>query len=156
MKQLGRILLERGLLDEEQLTEAMAEQQERGRSLGRILVERGFVSEADLVTALATQIGMEFVDFGDVDVDARAVTMVPDAIARRHVLLPIRFEDGKLVVAMSDPSNVVAMDDVRTVTKMDIKPAIATRDAILEAIAKYSSMADDIEAMTRTTATSMA
>ena len=127
--------------------DAIDEQRERGRSLGRILVDRGFIAERDLVTALATQIGMEFVDVGDIDIDARAVTMVPDAIARRHALLPIRFEDGKLVVAMSDPSNVIAIDDVRTITKMDIKPVIATKENILDAIDRYAAMADDIGSM---------
>lgn len=147
MKHLGRVLIDQGLLDDAQLEAALAEHRDSGRSLGRVLVDRGAISERDLVTALATQIGMEFVDVGDADIDPRAVTLVPDAIARRHALLPIRFDEGRLVVAMSDPSNVVAIDDVRTVTKMDVVPAIAMRDAILDAIGRYAAMADDIEAV---------
>jgi type IV pilus assembly protein PilB len=147
VKQLGQILLDEGLITEPQLRDAMEEQRLRGRSLGRILVASGAISERDLVTALATQIGMEFVDFSEVEVDARAVTMVPDGICRRHVLLPIGFEDGKLVVVMSDPSNVVAMDDVRTVTKMELRPVIGTRESIVDAIDRYQAMADDIGEM---------
>jgi type IV pilus assembly protein PilB len=147
MKQLGHVLVEQGLITEAQLQDALQEQTHNGRSLGRVLVDRGFVAERDLVWALAMQIGMEFVDLSEADVDARAVTMVPDGIARRHALLPIRFEDGKLVVAMSDPGNVVAMDDVRTVTKMDLKPVIATKEDVLAAIDRYATMADDIGEM---------
>jgi type IV pilus assembly protein PilB len=147
MKQLGQILLEQGLLTDEQLRAAVDEQREHGRSLGRILVTNGAIAERDLVGALAAQVGMEFVDLADADVDPRAVTIIAPALARRHALLPIRFEDGKLVVAMSDPSNVVARDDVRTATKMDLKVVIATRDDVLRAVDRYAAMADDIEAM---------
>ncbi|WP_052667331.1 GspE/PulE family protein [Nitriliruptor alkaliphilus] len=147
MKQLGQVLIDQGLITQEQLQLAMQEQRDSGRSLGRILVSSGAIAERDLVTALAAQVGMEFVDLSEADVDPRAVTLVAPALARRHALLPIRFEDGKLVVAMSDPSNVVAMDDIRTVTNMDIKVVIATRENVLEAIERYSAMADDIEAM---------
>ncbi len=147
MKQLGQILLEEGLISESQLHDAVEEQRRHGRSIGRILVASGAIAERDLVTALATQIGMEFVDIADAEVDARAVTLVPDALCRRHALLPIRFEDGRLVVVMSDPSNVVAMDDVRTITKMEIKPVIGTRESILVAIDRYQAMVDDIGEM---------
>ncbi|MEX1178149.1 MAG: ATPase, T2SS/T4P/T4SS family [Nitriliruptor sp.] len=147
MKQLGEVLIGQELISPAQLEEATEEQRERGRSLGRILVDRGFISERDLVHALAAQVGMDFVDLSEVEVDPRAVTLLSPTLAKRHALLPIRFEDGKLVVAMSDPSNVVAMDDVRTVTKMDIKVVIATRDNVLEAVDRYAAMSDDIEAM---------
>jgi type IV pilus assembly protein PilB len=147
MKQLGQVLIDQGLISPAQLHEAAEEQRATGRSLGRILVASGAIAERDLVTALAAQVGMEFVDISEIDVDPRAVTMVAPALARRHALLPIRFEDGKLVVAMSDPSNVVAMDDIRTVTKMDVKAVIATRDSVLDGIERYAAMADDIEAM---------
>jgi len=147
MRSLGHILVDRGLLTLEQLQQAEAEQQDSGHSLGRVLISRRIVTEKDLVAALATQIGMSFVDLAEADVDPRATTMVSEKIMRRHSLLPIGFEDGKLVVAMSDPSNVVAMDDVRTITKMEVKPVVATRDDVVHAVSKYASMSEDIEAI---------
>ena len=147
MRSLGHILVDRGLLTLEQLHQAEAEQQDTGHSLGRVLVSQRIVTEKDLVAALATQIGMSFVDLAEADVDPRATTMVPEKIMRRHSLLPIGFEDGKLVVAMSDPSNVVAMDDVRTITKMEVKPVVATKDDVVNAVSKYASMSEDIEAI---------
>jgi type IV pilus assembly protein PilB len=147
MKLLGTILLEQGLIDERQLAEASEEQRTTGRSLGRVLVDRRAVTEKDLVAAVATQIGMPFVDLADHDVDPRAATLVGDATLRKHVVLPIGFVDGKLLLAMSDPSNVVAIDDVRTITKMDVRPCVATRDDVIKAIDKYAAMSEDMEAM---------
>jgi type IV pilus assembly protein PilB len=147
MRNLGQILVDRGLITPQQLLEADEEHQESGRSLGRVLVEKRFVTEKDLVAALATQIGMGFIDLEDAEVDGRAATMLSETIMRRHGVLPVGFEDGKLVVAMSDPSNVVALDDVRTITKMEIKPVVATKDDVVNAIGKYASMTEDIEAM---------
>jgi type IV pilus assembly protein PilB len=147
MKQLGQILVEQGLLTPEQLRGAMERQVETGRSLGRILVSSGAILERDLVRALAAQVGMEFIDLSETDVDPHAATTVPVALARRHALFPVRFEEGKLVVAMADPANVVAMDDVRTATKMELRVAIALRDDVMTAIERYAAMADDIEAM---------
>jgi type IV pilus assembly protein PilB len=147
MKQLGQILVEQGLLTPEQLRGGMERQIETGRSLGRILVSSGVILERDLVRALAAQVGMEFIDLSEADVDPHAATTVPVSLAKRHALFPVRFEEGKLVVAMADPANVVARDDVRTATKMELKVAIALRDDVMTAIDRYAAMADDIEAM---------
>ncbi|MFO7779425.1 MAG: ATPase, T2SS/T4P/T4SS family [Nitriliruptoraceae bacterium] len=147
MRSLGHILVDRGLLTLEQLQEAETEQENTGHTLGRVLVNQRIVTEKDLVAALATQIGMGFVDLAEADVDPRATTMVSEKIMRRHHLLPIGFEDGKLVVAMSDPSNVVAMDDVRTITKMEVKTVVATKDDVVNAVSKYASMSEDIESI---------
>ena len=147
MQQLGTALVETGLITPDQLSEAMSIQRESGRSLGRVLIDRDYITERDLVRALAHQIGMPFVDLASIDIDPRAATSISDTITKRHTVLPIGFEDGKLVVAMSDPANVFALDDVRTVTGMDIKPVVSTREDIVAAIQRFSSMADEIEAL---------
>ncbi|HEX9766983.1 MAG TPA: type IV-A pilus assembly ATPase PilB [Nitriliruptorales bacterium] len=147
MRQLGQILVDEGLITLQQLDEAQQLQQRLGKSLGRILIDQGHVVERDLVSALATQIGMDFVDLSEIDIDPSAVGTISDSIARRYNALPIRYEDGKLVVAMSDPANVFALDDIRTITGMDVKPVVSTRDDITEAIEKYSSMSGDMESI---------
>src|SRR5919106_3322569 len=100
-KDLGEILVEEGLISEEQLTMALAEQQRRGRSLGRVLIDLGLVKEPDLVAALAMKIGLEFVDLSVYPVDASAASLVPEQVARRYRALPIGYDNGRLVVAMS-------------------------------------------------------
>ena len=133
--QLHELLLARGLVTEQQLEEARSVAAEKGRSLGRVLIEIGYVSEAGLVSILAEQLGLEFVDLGETHIDASAVAMVPEATARRHSCIPIRFdEEQRLVVAMADPANVVAIDDIRALTKRDVRSVVATKADVLAAI----------------------
>jgi type IV pilus assembly protein PilB len=148
--QLGALLVANGLLSPEALTDALAEQTQSGKSLGRILVELKLVSESDLVATLASHIGLEYVDLVEYPVDPSAATVISDALARRYQALPVAWEDGRLVVAMADPSNVFAIDDIRTITGSDVRTVVTTRSGIIEAIDKYHRMdsdADDISAL---------
>jgi type IV pilus assembly protein PilB len=147
VRQLGQILVEDGLITTVQLEEAQEVQRSLGKSLGRVLIDKGYVVERDLVSALAQQIGMEFVDLPDYNVDPNAVTRISDTIAKRYNAIPIAIDGGKLVVAMSDPANVFAVDDIRTITGMDVKPVVATREDILDTIRRYHRMSDEIEAI---------
>ena len=137
MKQLGSILLEDGVLTEDQLMDAIDEQKQRGQSLGRTLVEIGLISESQLVRALAAQVGMEYVELSEFQVERAAVAMVPDSVCRRHTVLPIQIDGPILKVAMSNPGNVVAVDDIRQLTKMEILPVVAAYDDVLTAINRY-------------------
>ena len=148
MKQLGDILLDEGLVNRDQLAEAVETQKRLGRSLGRVLVDQGVLTEAQLVAALATQIGMKFVDLSDYPVDGSAVAKVPDAVARRHTALPIGYEDGKLLVAMADPANVFALDDIRSLAKLEVKPVVATRADVLAAINRYHRGDSEMDELT--------
>ena len=137
MKQLGDILLDGGLVTPAQLQAAFDEHQRAGRALGRVLVDQGVLTESQLVAALAQQIGMRFVELGDFPVDHSAVALISGALARRYVVLPFGFEDGRLLLAMADPANFLAIEDVRAVTQIKIKPCIATRNDVLAAIDRY-------------------
>jgi type IV pilus assembly protein PilB len=148
VKQLGDILLEGGLVTQAQLQAAYDEHQRAGRALGRVLVDQGVLTEAQLVAALAQQIGMRFVELADFPVDHSAVGLVSGAIARRYVVLPFGFEDGKLLLAMADPANFLAIEDVRAVTQMEVKPCVATRTDVLAAIDRYYRADSDLEEIT--------
>jgi type IV pilus assembly protein PilB len=139
-KQIGEILLEEGLLTPVQLEEAKREHERSGRSLGRVLIDSGFVEEGVLVAALATQIGLPFVDLTDYPIDPSAAGLIGENLCKRYGALPIGYEDGKLVVAMSDPANVFAADDIRTITGMEVKPVVATRSDILAAVSRFARM----------------
>jgi type IV pilus assembly protein PilB len=148
--QLGTLLIERGLVTQEQLDAALKEQQETRKSLGRVLIDQGTVSETDLVATLAARIGLDFVDIGDYPVDPSAVSLISDSLARRFQAIPIAWEDDRLVVAMADPSNVVAIDDIRTITGADVRTVVSTRSAILDAIERHHRMegsAEDVSAL---------
>ncbi|MFP5333898.1 MAG: GspE/PulE family protein [Actinomycetes bacterium] len=148
MKQLSDILLEHGLVDETQLAAAFDEHQRMGRPLGRVLVEQGALSESQLVAALASQIGLEFVDLTEFPVDGSALARISPAVCRRHTVLPIGYDNGKLVLAMADPGNVFALDDVRQMSGMEPRPVVATREDLLAAIDRYCRADADLDELT--------
>ena len=145
VKQLAEILIDMGLVTQEQLDQAQAEQTATGKRLGRILIDMGLVKEQDLVAALASQIGLRFVDLSDATVDATASALLPEQVARKYRALPIGYEDEKLLVAMADPANLFALDDIRTITGMDVQPVVATAADIEAAIRKYSHFDESVE-----------
>ena len=146
-KQLGQILLEQGLLTQEQLDRALEEHRNTPKSLGRVLIDLGYIRERDLVAALAEQVGLEFVDLTEYHIDAAATALVPETVSRRYRALPIGERDGKLLVAMSDPANVYALDDIRSITGRDVQPVVATANDVEQAIQKFSGMEDQVEAL---------
>src|SRR5437763_1291995 len=147
-QQLGALLVAGGLLTREALDAALLEQASSGKSLGRILIDNNLVTESDLVATLAAQIGLEYVDLSEATVDPAATVLITPALARRYQALPIGWDDGKLVVAMADPSNVFAIDDIRTITGAEVKTVVATRAGIGDAIDKHHRLDSDAENIT--------
>jgi type IV pilus assembly protein PilB len=146
-KQLGQILIELGYITSEQLEVALDEHRKTPKSLGRVLIDLGMIKESDLVRALAEQVGLEFVDLADFQIDPVATALLPEALARRYKALPIGERDGRLLVAMSDPANVYALDDIRTITGRDVLPVVSTAVDVEAAIQKYAGMDSQVEAM---------
>jgi type IV pilus assembly protein PilB len=137
VKQLGEILLDDGLVTQDQLLAALDEQVIRGVSLGRVLVEAGVLSESQLVSALAQQVGLPFVDLDEYNVDRKAVVLIPGSLCRRYTVLPIGFEGGSLLLAMADPGNVLALDDVRQISRMQVIPVVATHEDLSRALDRF-------------------
>ncbi len=142
---LGQILLQNKIINEEQLAEALEKQQASGKSLGRVLVELGMVSEGALTAILAQQIGMKYVDLGNFQVDISAASTVDAETARKYTLIPISYDNGKLVVAMADPTNIFALDDIRIMSGMEVEPVVSTKDDILSAINRYCHSGESMD-----------
>jgi len=146
-KQLGQILIELEMITPEQLETALEEHRRTPKSLGRVLIDMGMIKEGDLVRALAEQVGLEFVDLSEHQIDPTATTLLPEALARRYRAIPIGERDGRLLVAMSDPANVYALDDIRTITNRDVQPLVATAADVERAIQKYAGIDGQVEAL---------
>jgi type IV pilus assembly protein PilB len=136
-RQLHELLLARKLITEDQLQEARRIAAEKNHALGRVLIEQGLVTEGSLFSILAELLNLSFVDLSDHKIDQSAVSLVPEAVSRRHNLIPIAFDGSRLVVAMADPANVVAIDDIRAMTKRDVRQVVATKADVLNAINRY-------------------
>ena len=84
-KQLGQILIELGYITAAQLETALEEHRATPKSLGRVLIDLGMIKESDLVRALAEQVGLEFVDLSEFQIDTVATALLPEALAKRYL-----------------------------------------------------------------------
>jgi type IV pilus assembly protein PilB len=129
-KPLGQILLEKNLVSQEQLDEALKVQKNTTEQLGRILTELGHVSEKDVLRAHAEQLGIAFLELDRTSVDEDVAKAIPQSVVQRYNAVPIRRSGNRLTVAMADPTNVFALDDIRLITGYEIDPILATPDDI--------------------------
>ena len=114
-RQLGQVLIAKGILSEDQLRIALLEQMKSNRRVGKLLVSLGFVSEATLRDALSESLGKRSIDLSNAIIDPSALTLIPRELAKRHHLLPLDYdaEHQRLTVAISDVNDLVALDKVR-------------------------------------------
>ncbi|NLG37476.1 MAG: Flp pilus assembly complex ATPase component TadA [Clostridiales bacterium] len=133
-KYLGQMLVEEGIITREQLEDALAAQRETGQRLGDILKKRKLVTDTQIMRVLEKQLGVPYIDLDRITISPEMASLLPVNIARRHKLVPVRNEGGRLQVAMEDPFSFLAIDDVRMVTHMEIQPLLAREDSILNAI----------------------
>ena len=138
---LGELMVQQGLISQDQLRIALMEQELNNIPLGRQLVRLGFVTEAMVRDLVAHTIGQESVDLSLVIADQDALQMIPETFARKYRLLPIAFDElGKaIVVAMSDMFNVVALDQLRALLdgQVQIKPLLASESQLEEYIDQF-------------------
>jgi type IV pilus assembly protein PilB len=154
--QLGTLLCQQGLISQAQLDAALAEQAASGKPLGRVLIEFGNVSETDLVRTLAKQVGLEFVDLSEHTIDPSVAGLIPESLARKYQALPVGWDDdGRLVVAMGDPSNVFAVDDIRALTGADIFTVVATAGQLQDAIDRFHRLDGEVDTMAQEAADEM-
>jgi len=134
---LGEILREKGWATDEQIEECAQAAREEGGVLGSVLVARGYITEQQLVHALAEQAGMEVIDLDAIQVPPDVVDRVSLSIAEVYRIMPVKFEDGVLTVAMADPLHVQALDDLRFMLNCEVEGVVASEAAVERAISKY-------------------
>ncbi|HSH73648.1 MAG TPA: GspE/PulE family protein [Methylophilaceae bacterium] len=138
---LGELMVQQGLISQDQLRIALMEQDTNNMPLGRQLVRLGFVTEIMVRDLVAHTIGHESIDLTTVIADSDAMKLVPEDFARRHHLLPIAYEEARksLVVAMADMFNVVALDQLRAMLggQIQVKPVLAAEAQLEEYIDQF-------------------
>jgi type IV pilus assembly protein PilB len=131
----GELLVSKGLLSREELTQALNEQREHGGRLGEVLLRLKMLSDEDITLALAEHLSMEYVRLDDITkTDMSIARMLPEAVARRFCLVAIGEVDGNVIVAMADPLNIVAIDTISLKIKRQIKVVISSPREIRHAI----------------------
>jgi hypothetical protein len=131
---LGTLIFRAGLLGEEQLEDALQEGMRTGKRLGEVLLERGWLNERDLGRMLAGQKGLPFVDVNVSDVEPDALEALDEEDARRQVALPLFYEDGKLVIAVGDPSNELVLESLRRELETEFQLVVAPHGQLRQVI----------------------
>ncbi len=138
---LGRILVDKGVISDDQLRIALQEQGKTHQPLGRLLVRLGFLSEATIRDVLSENLGQESVDLASIIIDPAALALISKDVARRYQLLPLSVNQAGhvLTLAVADPDNIIALDQVRALLKDEyhLITQLASESDILRAIDQY-------------------
>ena len=131
---LGTLIFRAGLLAEEQLEDALQEGMRTGKRLGEVLLERGWLHERDLGRMLAGQKGLPFVEISAADAEPEALAALPPSKAMLQTTLPLRYEEGQLVVAVADPSNELVLENLRRALGTEPRLVVAAHGDLTRAI----------------------
>jgi len=138
MQPLGRMLVDKGVISEDQLRIALQEQVKSHQPLGRLLARLGFLSDATIRDVLSENLGQESIDLATVIIDPAALALIPREVAQRYQLLPLSADQigGILTLAIADPGNIIALDQVRALLKDEYRLIIqlASESDILRGI----------------------
>jgi type IV pilus assembly protein PilB len=141
-ERLGELLVREGLVTREQLTRALEEQRTTGMRLGYCLVKQGAIAETALTKTLARQFRMPAVDLSKFEVDPRIIKLVPNEVATKHLVLPLKRDGRTLTVAIADPANAGVLDDLKFITRYDIFPVVAGEHTLRALIEKHYESSD--------------
>ena len=135
-KRLGDLLIDAGMIDEDQLEKALQTQKSdaRHRRLGDVLVGDGYITENDLIEALRMQLGIDFVDLTNYAIPPELSRTISKNIARNYSVVPIKETPDEVYLAMADPLNFMAVEAVKTATRKQVVPVLSTGNAIQRAI----------------------
>ncbi|MDQ6809639.1 MAG: GspE/PulE family protein [Verrucomicrobiota bacterium] len=134
-ERIADVLIEDGLLLPNQLEEAVGIQQKEGGRLLKILTDKQYVSDQDMTFSMGRCLNTAPVNVGKLRIPEEIMSLVPRDMAKANKLVPIARLNGKLFVAMADPTNVLAIDDVKRRVQLDVLPMIATERSVLDALA---------------------
>jgi type IV pilus assembly protein PilB len=139
------VLVEMGLLPRERVQEAVEQGKATGRAPEQLLVEAGAITGDQLARATAQRFGLCHVDLTMFKTDVSALNSISGQAARRLNAAPIGFDErGRLIVAMSDPSNVLALDDLKLMAGHDVRPVVASPEDIQGLIGRMSRLDDAV------------
>jgi type IV pilus assembly protein PilB len=147
-RRLGEVLVTSGVITDTDLNDCLAEQatqpRESRQRLGALVVSRELATETDIANGLANALGLDMVDIARTAISPAAARLVPRSVADRYCVMGVEWADGRLTLAMSDPTDVVALDDVRLYTKArTIAVVVATESGIREHLNRAWSLEED-------------
>ena len=134
---LGELLIRKGLLDADDLEQALELQKERGDKIGKILVDLGFVNPRDVLATLSEQLQIPLLAADDFPPVLPEVERITPKYMRQFLFLPIHVDDTKLTVAMADPLDFETIATLRQFSGLNVKGVLAAEQEVLDAIDRY-------------------
>lgn len=137
---LGDMLLEEGVITEEQLMDALTKKKDSDKKLGEILVSSGYATEETIAKALSAQLGYEMVSLSTIDIDDNVLRLVDASVLRKYQMLPIGYSPNnmnEIRVAMVDPMDMRAIDDFSIITNLQVLPVITTTQEMVIALDRF-------------------
>jgi len=128
---VGDLLLERQLINQEQLMMALAEQKRTGKKLGKAITDLGFVTEVKLLTILSDYFGYPYIDLSRFRLDTALIQRLPETQARRYRCLLLSEEPQGIMVGMADPTDLMIIDDLQRILKKPVLPAFVQETELL-------------------------
>jgi type IV pilus assembly protein PilB len=136
-KQLGELLIERGVISRQQLDSALEIQKEKGGLIGQVLVDLGYASEESIAQAITSQYGFPYLPLENYEIDPDVVKIVPKNVASQFCLVPVDKIGNNLTIAMSNPLNALAIEDIELISNLCVQIFVSTATDINKAIEKY-------------------
>lgn len=130
-KRLGEILLEAGMISEDQLETALTIQKSTNKSLGQILIESQFVTESNIKDALELQFGISYVNVKNISITPELIALIPENLMRQRQLIPISLAGNSLTIAMVNPQDLPAIDDVRLAVTKKMGKSVNVRSVVI-------------------------
>lgn len=134
---LGNVLVNHGLITEEQLEAALAEQKLNRKRLGDILVDNGWICERELTQGISKQLLIPYLEMNEIEPTPQAVALVPEAIAVRLEIVPLKVTEDTLSIAIAEPLNLLALDELRMITGLNVEMSVATPTDIRMALCTW-------------------
>ena len=146
---LGDVLTAQKLISQEQLKAALEEQKRRGRRLGRVLIDIGILSEEQIAEALGRQLGMAHIDLKYYNVQNEIVRRLPEAQARRHRAILLEDRKDRYLVGMADPTDLFAFDEITRILKRDLEVAVVGESQLLQVVDRVYRRTEEISGLAK-------
>ena len=136
-KKLGEILIENGIVSENQLINALALQKKSGKMIGQTLIELGYISESQLTEAFLKKFSISYIDCSNLVIPEDHLKKISIAMAVKKKILPTKLSGNTLFLAMVNPLDYSTIDEVKFITGHNVTPLLATESSLMKAIEKH-------------------
>ena len=144
-KKIGELLLQDGLITEEQLNRALEDQNQSGERVGAALIKLGYIGEDVLAEFIARQFHVPQVNLSKLNIPREIITIIPLEISQKYQAVPFGLMGNTLNVAMADPGNLFVVDDIRFLTRKSIQIHVASETVIKKTIAQFYAADESID-----------